>query len=200
MKDVESYRSQVNYPYWEVRAKAEQRDEMVDARRLIFEADKLIDMADMRGALETYEQAWVRWNYVFRRFPSMMTEEVGDDVLKSINRYRKLVEKDLDESFVLYEFMKFRRAYNADSLDFNVERTLQTWNTRAEGMKDDDDFFESIQGEGMSLKSQDEKPAEVAPEPVPMQETTEEESPKPAESETQEETRPPTLENPDFQN
>jgi len=108
IRDVQSYRSQVNYEYWELRAKAEQREDMLESRRLMFEADQQINEANVGGALELYDKAWQGWAKVFNRFPTMVTEEIGDDVVKSIGRYKRLLEGDLDESFPLYEFLQYR--------------------------------------------------------------------------------------------
>ncbi len=140
-RSTNSLREQVNYSYWETRALAEQQQMMVDARRLIFEGNKLIDVADIKGAVEKYEEAFVRWDKVFRYYPVIMTEDVGGDVLKAINRYKKLIDEDIDEKFVLYEFMQFRRGYDADYLDFNVEKTLSEWGTRATTLGSPEDFF-----------------------------------------------------------
>jgi hypothetical protein len=140
-KSTSSLRDQVNYAYWETRALAEQQQIMVDARRMIYEANKLIDVADIKGAVEKYEEAFVRWDKVFRFYPVIMTEDVGGDVLKATNRYKKLIDEDIDERFVLYEFMQFRRAYDADYLGFDIEKTLADWNANALKLGSPEDFF-----------------------------------------------------------
>jgi len=140
-KNTNSLRDQVNYAYWDVRAQAEQQQMLVDARRLMYEANKLIDVADIKGSVEKYEAAWVRWDKVFRYYPVIMTEEVGEEVFKSINRYKKLIDQDLDESFVLWQFMNFRRSYDADYLSFDVEKMLSAWNSRALELGTPEDFF-----------------------------------------------------------
>lgn len=189
LKNIVSYREQVNYAYWEERARAEQTDEMVDARRMMFEADKQIDVANVKGALELYEQAWNLWGIVFKRYPTMMTEEVGDDVLKSINRYKRLLDADLDEKFVLYDFMNLRRAFNADSLDARVEEKIRDLKAEAEKMRGVD---------GLPV----DPPPAVEPSPTPEIPAPAEVKPEEAkvEPESSEPTLPPTLENPDFQN
>jgi hypothetical protein len=126
---------------------------MVDARRLIFEGNKLIDVADIKGAVEKYEEAFVRWDKVFRYYPVIMTEDVGGDVLKAINRYKKLIDEDIDEKFVLYEFMQFRRGYDADYLDFNVEKTLSDWGARATTLGSPEDFFNTPLAKAYGISS-----------------------------------------------
>ncbi|MCU0709069.1 MAG: hypothetical protein MUF23_12325 [Pirellula sp.] len=165
--DTRSLRDQVNYSYWDVRAAAEQQEIMVDARRLTFEANRLIDVADVKGAVEKYEAAWSRWDKVFRYYPVMMTEEVGEEVFKSVNRYKKLIDQELDESFVLAEFMSFRRAYDADYLSFDVERTLAAWSERAQKLGPAEDFFSTPFAETFGIQRQsDPKPADEPPAEV----------------------------------
>lgn len=210
-----SLREQVNYTYWETRALAEQQQMMVDARRLIFEANKLIDVADIKGAVEKYEDAFVRWDKVFRYYPVIMTEDVGGDVLKAINRYKKLIDEDIDERFVLYEFMQFRRAYDADYLDFNIEKTLADWNADALKLGSPEDFFNTPLAKAYGIKGEDSQPSPgVTPSPgankvitprdlipaveAPMPENlkSSEASTKGTELQLEKSNLPPTLENP----
>ena len=109
VREIDSYRSQVNYDYWETRAKAEQREDMLEARSLTFQADQLINEANVTGAIEAYEKAWKLWYRIFSRYPSMISEEVGDDVVKSVGRYKRLMDEELDDKFVLHEFLEFRK-------------------------------------------------------------------------------------------
>ncbi len=134
---IDSYRSQVNYEYWELRAKIEQRDEMIKARYLTYEADKLIDVADIKGALELYDQAWVLWDWIFRRYPSMIKDDVGDDVEKSLGRYKKLVDKDLDKDFVLFEFLEVRRFKSDPLSDEEGEKIIREWEEKASSLSDE---------------------------------------------------------------
>ena len=219
-KDTNSLRDQVNYAYWEVRAQAEQQEMMVDARRLLFEANQLIDVADIKGATEKYEAAFVRWDKVFRFYPVVMTEEVGEEVLKSIKRYKSLIDEELDERFVLYEFMMFRRAYDADYLDFDVEKTLSAWRSRVSEFGSPEDFFNTPLAEAFGIQGDKSKqenpsqepvkptandnqptdkvpadvPSEVKPEEVKPEEPRNEAASSPATPSSP--TRPPQLENP----
>jgi len=131
IRDVQSYRSQVNYEYWELRAKAEQREDMLESRRLMFEADQQINEANVGGALELYDKAWQGWAKVFNRFPTMVTEEIGDDVVKSIGRYKRLLEGDLDESFPLYEFLQYRIEKEDPEKFAQAAAKLEEFNSRA---------------------------------------------------------------------
>lgn len=164
-RTTNSLRDQVNYSYWEVRALAEQQQMMVDARRLMFEANQLIDVADIKGSVEKFEGSFVRWDKVFRYYPVVMTEDVGGEVLKAIERYKKLADEELDDRFVLFEFMKFRRAYDADYLDFNVEQTLSNWKSAALDLGTPEDFFSTDLSE--AYRKAGDKQTQPAGEPSP---------------------------------
>ena len=191
-KSTSSLREQVNYTYWETRALAEQQQMMVDARRLIYEANKLIDVADIKGAVEKYEEGFIRWDKVFRYYPVIMTEDVGGDVLKAINRYKKLIDEDIDERFVLHEFMQFRRAYDADYLDFNIEKTLSDWNAGALKLGSAEDFFNTPLAKAYGIKN-DSPAASPGDTPMPVEPAKDSANAQPVAPGS---ARPPTLENP----
>ena len=191
-RSTSSLREQVNYTYWETRALAEQQQMMVDARRLIYEANKLIDVADIKGAVEKYEEGFIRWDKVFRYYPVIMTEDVGGDVLKAINRYKKLIDEDIDERFVLYEFMQFRRAYDADYLDFNIEKTLSDWNADALKLGSAEDFFNTPLAKAYGIKN-DSPAASPGDTPMPVEPAKNSANEQPVAPGS---ARPPTLENP----
>jgi hypothetical protein len=211
LKLIDSYRSQVNYEYWELRAKIEQRDEMIKARYLTYEADKLIDVADVKGALELYEQAWVLWDWIFRRYPTMMTDDVGDDVQKSLGRYKKLVDKDLDKDFVLFDFLEVRRFKSDPMLDSEGEKIIRDWQQKANSLGDEppqpktDGTAVPVTPSTSSEPAAIVPPATATPATVPPATVTSVAVPPAtvapaAEPEADEiPARPPTLENPDFQ-
>ncbi|MBU6238891.1 MAG: hypothetical protein KGQ51_13795 [Planctomycetes bacterium] len=158
-RSTRSLRDQVNYSYWDVRAGAEQQEIVVEARRLMYEGNQLIDVADIKGAVDRFEASWQRWDKVFRYYPSMMTEEAGEDVYKSINRYKRLIDQDLDKSFILWEFMSFRRAYDADYLSFDVEKTLASWTEKSQKLGTPQDFFNTPLAETFGINKDGEQPA-----------------------------------------
>ena len=75
----------------------------------------MINEANVSGAIESYEKAWKLWNEVFSRFPAMISEELGDDLVKSLGRYKRLIDEDLDEKFILHEILEFRKAKDEGS-------------------------------------------------------------------------------------
>jgi len=205
LREVESYRGQVNYEYWQQRAEAEQREDVIEARRLIYEADQLINLADVKGALDSYESAWKRWSQVFRRYPSMMSEDVGDDVLKSVGRYKRLLDTDLDDTFVLNKFLKYRKAKEAEGdPTINVQAMDDEFKAEANRIREAE-----LRGESIPTEPEAEKiPEAVAKDtPVPAPIVTETPStPAPAPqveakgNASELPSLPPPLENPDSQN
>jgi len=227
LRDVESYRTQVNYDYWETRAQAEQREDMLEARSLTFQADQLINEARVSDALVMYEKAWTLWHKIFNLYPSMITEEVGDDVVKSVGRYRKLSEEELDDKFILHDFLEFRKMKEDGTDGMGIFTKTEEQKARAKAMLEAESRGEtvSVPEPAVPVPSVPGAETPVKPtEPMPAKEEIKPEQPKPesAKPETakfetakpQEPTpnvnaevkkeempsRPPTLENPDSQN
>ncbi len=213
-REVESYRGQVNYEYWEVRARAEQREDMVAARRFMFEADQMINLADVQGAEQSYKKAWDLWSEVFARYPAMVSEEVGDDVVKSLGRYRRLVDEELDETFILHKYLQYRKAKEDSSMGLDTDMLMDEMNARAREILDAEMRGEETPAiqtvpptEPLKSKSAAEplKSELTTPEPTktatePIKTATEPTKRESVESQSEELTkRPPTLENPDSQ-
>jgi hypothetical protein len=209
LREIESYRSQVNYDYWETRAQAEQREDMLEARSLTFQADQMINEANVPGAIEAYEKAWKLWHRLFSRYPSMISEEVGDDVVKSVGRYKKLIDEELDAKFILNEFLEFRKLKEAGTDGMAIYKKTEEMNARSKSLLDAE-----LRGE--TIAEPDPAPQPVVPQAdtsvkptEPMPAKVEEAKPEQAKQEPAEvnadvqneeiTVRPPTLENPDSQ-
>jgi len=222
---VEAYRNQVNYQYWETRAIAEQRDVTVAARRQMFEADALLQEAKLDEAITKYDEAWANWYQVFRRYPVLMTDDIASDVIKSIRRYKRILDSDLPEDFPLAEFVKFKEMYDKGGMDWQVENILSRWTSDASKLDPEADIFETDlikkdllidEGSGVMLPKKELKEGEVPakdtaptlepsdagqpPEPTPAKELpAESSSDNPSTTRSPNEppsVRPPTLENP----
>jgi hypothetical protein len=210
LRITEIYRSNVNYGYWSDRAMAEQKNYTVDARRLLFEADKMIDLGDVKGALENYDKAWVLWDEAFRRYPILIEEEVGDSVFKAIRRYNKLTEEENTPDFVLQWFVEYRRLKSTEGLQYEADRMLDELKAKASTLEEDKALpstNELSRYFDLTAPVVPEEPRAEQPPPdpklpiVPMEATPISEgspvlptdSPKPSPSSSE---RPPTLENP----
>jgi len=98
VRRTESYRSQVNYPYWKTRCEVEQSKVTADARRLMRTADTAAEEGDPEGARGLYEQAWNEWTKVFDEYPELIHDEMAEDLAEVIMRYRMVLD-ELDEEF-----------------------------------------------------------------------------------------------------
>ena len=210
LRITEIYRSNVNYSYWADRATAEQKNYTVDARRLLFEADKLIDLGDVKGALDNYDKAWVLWDEAFRRYPILIEEEVGDSVFKAIRRYNKLTEEENTPDFVLHWFVEYRRLKTTEGLQYEADRMLEELKAKAATLEEDKALPSTNELERyfkLSAPIVPEEPKAEQPPPdanstrVPIEPVTipevapvpPSESPKPTPASS---SRAPTLENP----
>jgi hypothetical protein len=124
---IEIYRNQINYAYWEARCEAEQDDNAILARTSMYDADQLLEKGELDAALEKYEVAWQAWSNLFNSYPAMMIDEAADDVTKSIERYRRLLEGDLPADFALADFLTFREIYQDERADYGLLDAISSW-------------------------------------------------------------------------
>ena len=100
---VDRYREIVNFEYWKSRCEAEQEDNTLEARKLIRKAKAAYDDADLIVARDIYEEAWVRWNDVFKKYP-LMIDDV-EDVVDYKNLLAQLEESFPPEGFLLNDLL-----------------------------------------------------------------------------------------------
>ncbi len=84
IQKTEGYRTQINYPYWEALAEAEQEDRTVTARRLIYEAEQANDAAELDKAIDLYEQAFAIWAEIFDEYPLLTLDDSAEDLFESV--------------------------------------------------------------------------------------------------------------------
>ena len=113
---IRRYRDIVNFEYWRTRCIAEQEENTLEARRLVRQADEAYDAADLVNSRKLYEDAWDRWAIVFDKYPVMVDDVEGEDVMDSVRRYENLLGQ-LDEAFPPPGF-KLDRLLQAYSDDF----------------------------------------------------------------------------------
>ena len=89
----------VNYDYWGLRAKVEQTDKMLEARKLTYNADKAILQGNLDNASKDYIKAATVWNSVLRQFPGILTNKATED---DINHLLKQYSKTLEQTDELY--------------------------------------------------------------------------------------------------
>jgi hypothetical protein len=104
---IEAERMKVNYEYWRTRGLAESEDETIEARRLTYEANKLVNDVEIFKAVPLYEEAWKIWRRVIDRHPRMAGESVSaDELMEDINRYKDILAKQgqkVPQPFILQD-------------------------------------------------------------------------------------------------
>ncbi|QDT61156.1 hypothetical protein SV7mr_36880 [Stieleria bergensis] len=107
IRRIEGYREQINYSYWESLAMAEQEERTIEARRLIYEAKKFADNAQLKESLEKYEEAFELWAEIFDDYPILTIDDSADDLYESVRQYMiALDSNDLPEGFPLETFVE----------------------------------------------------------------------------------------------
>lgn len=96
---ISGYRNIVNFVYWRLRAEAEQTDDMIDARRLVYLGDREYSEGDLVAARDAYQQGLNAWRAALDKYPSFVNDQTTDeDLMEVIRRYRNIL-KQLDEPF-----------------------------------------------------------------------------------------------------
>ncbi|TWT82001.1 hypothetical protein CA13_34560 [Planctomycetes bacterium CA13] len=134
LKDIEErrvktdgYRKQINYPYWDMLAQAEQERRTIKARRLIYEAEKANEAAELDKAIEKYEEAFAIWAEIFDDYPILTIDDSAQDLAKSIRRYSIAIDsEDLPEDFPLLAFVEMMGEYGqVDAVLYEEVRNTQ---------------------------------------------------------------------------
>lgn len=90
-KLVRRYRLIVNYQYWFLRGELEKIPDIIEARKLVYEADKLFENNELRQAVANYDQAFALWNQVIhseKRFEGILDEDLfGSDLREMYDKY-----------------------------------------------------------------------------------------------------------------
>jgi hypothetical protein len=95
--DIE--RGIVNFPYWRMRCQLEPRDDTLQARKLVYDADQEFLQGHLVKSGELYEQGWQKWAGVLNDFPKLLNESTAiDELIDSIRHYRSVLQQ-LDEKF-----------------------------------------------------------------------------------------------------
>lgn len=106
------YRTQINYPFWEMLCKAEQEERTVTARRLIYEAEQANERADLDKAIELYEKAFAIWAEIFDDYPLLASDDVALDIFDSVRHYMVAIDsEEIPADFPLKTFCEMMGQY-----------------------------------------------------------------------------------------
>ncbi len=135
---LNSYRQQVNYEYWETRAQSEQHPTTLAARQQMYAGDKLLQEAKLDEALIQYDKAWVNWAKVFRRFPSLIADDVSGDIMKSIRRYKRILDADLPKDFPLLKFYEYKLIADKNTGEIDMNRFIDALKSKVSQLPESD--------------------------------------------------------------
>ena len=112
------YRDQINYPYWKALANAEQEERTVRARRLVYQAEKANEEAELDKAISLYEEAFAIWGEIFDDYPILTLDDSAEDLYKSVRHYLIAIDtEEIPDDFPLktfVEMMSFDGRINAN--------------------------------------------------------------------------------------
>jgi hypothetical protein len=98
-------RIQKTVGYCNQTAEAEQEERTVKARRLIFDAEKAYEKANLDEAIKLYEEAFGIWATIYKDYPILTTDESAESVFRSIRRYMVAIDsEDFPDGFPLLLF------------------------------------------------------------------------------------------------
>ncbi|MFG0261305.1 MAG: IRE (iron responsive element) [Novipirellula sp. JB048] len=125
-KKTDAYRQQINYAYWDTLALAEQEERTVKARRLVYEAEKANEAAELDTAIDLYEQAFEIWAAIFDDYPILTIDDTAEDLMQSIRRYSVAIDsEELSDDFPLHAFVEMMSADGGTSAEIytNIRET-----------------------------------------------------------------------------
>ena len=127
---TEGHRKQINYPYWETLALAEQEERTVNARRLIYEAERALSKEGLlEESIKLYEESFELWAEIFDDYPILVIDDSAQDLFESIRDYMKATDNDeIPEDFPLKTFCELMGQYG----DVNPEMYEEVRQTQQE--------------------------------------------------------------------
>ena len=102
-------RSIVNFDYWKLRAEVEQTQDLRDARKYTYEADRAFAKAALDAAKTKYDLGFRPWRKVLDRYPQLKSNPTTPaDIMDVVKRYQKLLKRrdeHMPKSFVLQDII-----------------------------------------------------------------------------------------------
>ena len=111
-KLIHRYKLIVNYDYWRLRGQLERTPEIVQARKLVYEADRAYENGDIVLAKTNYDQALKIWNQMIRTeaFEEIIDEDMMGTMLRElIDKYEIILaqrNEKLPDDFPLKEVLE----------------------------------------------------------------------------------------------
>ncbi len=138
-KLVRRYRMIVNYDYWNLRGELEKLPEIIEARKLVYEADKMFENNELRQAVANYDRAFQIWYDVIHgdeKFREILDEDLfASDLREMYDKYvlirtqddPNLREEDIRRTFLMKPVLETAPADNGtvETLRLRRERNLK---------------------------------------------------------------------------
>jgi hypothetical protein len=96
---IRRYREIVNFPFWQVRGKAEQSQDILTARQRVYHGDRAYVEGDPVVARDFYRQGLAAWRVALDAHKEYIADQtIVEDLMDVIDRYRRILGQ-LDEPF-----------------------------------------------------------------------------------------------------
>ena len=112
---VNQYRElTINYSYWKNRAELEQTEQLMQARKLLYDAEQSYRDSDIPAARSQYEKGFDLWRTILNENPGLLAEEtfVGD-LMEEVEGYQKVLaqiredgSRELPDDFALPDVLQ----------------------------------------------------------------------------------------------
>jgi len=129
------YRNQMNYDSWAQRCQAEQDDLVVEARRLLYQAQQLRQEDKPFEEIAKLEEAFKQWSLVLEKHPAILDVTI-DDLVDNIDYYRTVAtdQKDLPDDFPLKAAYERHKAAQEAGLDTDEMMALEKSSQEPQGL------------------------------------------------------------------
>jgi hypothetical protein len=108
-KIISRYRQIVNYDYWRLRARIERTEDLRDARKSIYLAERAFDEANLVKAKPLFETGLALWRKVIDKHPQVIDDRtIGEDLAEVCKDYFHFLEKNdepMPKKFILQDVL-----------------------------------------------------------------------------------------------
>jgi hypothetical protein len=180
--EINRNRTVVAFEYWRTRVEAEKTDEARQARKDVYDADKLFEKGfQLQESRRLYESAWDGWAILFERYPELMNNAEAQELIESIARYRDLLgqlDQPFPSDFKLNDLLdsQYEGQQLRDSIRL-IQGTQATPTDKAPPQKPDSDKPASDKPESENPKSDAPASSKPAAESAPAAEKPASEKP-----------------------
>ncbi len=106
-RNIDVDRGVVNYDYWKLRCQIEPTEEVLTARKQLYDADDAFRRAEIVKALELYEAGLQSWRKVLDTYPVLLDQvNTVDELATYVDNYKSVLaqnDKPLPQPFVLQD-------------------------------------------------------------------------------------------------